>query len=111
MKSFGEYIRDLRLANELPLRKVAAYLDIDTSLLSKIERGEKEIDHTLIKKISEYYSTDEKYLDKLYLSEKIADLIYLEDNIEEILNYAKQLSEYLRSTKTVQSQILFKNEH
>ena len=33
MKYFGEKIKDLRLERNLPLRKVAAYLDIDTSIL------------------------------------------------------------------------------
>ena len=41
MKSFGEYIRRVREEKELPLRKVAAALDIDTSILSKIERNER----------------------------------------------------------------------
>ena len=36
MKSFGEYIRRVREERDLPLRKVAAALDIDTSILSKI---------------------------------------------------------------------------
>ena len=42
MKTFGEYIRKLREDKQLPLRKVAAALDIDTSILSKIERNERK---------------------------------------------------------------------
>jgi len=38
-ETFGEYIRRLREEMNLPLRKVAAQLDVDTSTLSKIERG------------------------------------------------------------------------
>ena len=38
-KSFGELIRELRENEGLPLRKVAAFIDIDASTLSKIERG------------------------------------------------------------------------
>jgi cytoskeletal protein RodZ len=41
MKTFGEYIRKSREELGLPLRKVAAALDIDTSILSKIERNER----------------------------------------------------------------------
>jgi transcriptional regulator with XRE-family HTH domain len=37
MKSFGEYIRKAREEKGLPLRRIAAALDIDTSILSKIE--------------------------------------------------------------------------
>ena len=39
--TFGDYIRKRREEIELPLRKVAAHLDIDTSTLSKVERGER----------------------------------------------------------------------
>ena len=41
MNSFGEYLRSRREKLGLPLRKVAAELDIDTSMLSKIERSER----------------------------------------------------------------------
>ncbi len=41
MNSFGEFLRNKREQLGLPLRKVAAELDIDTPILSKIERGEK----------------------------------------------------------------------
>ncbi|WP_298142902.1 helix-turn-helix transcriptional regulator [Flavobacterium sp.] len=41
MNSFGEYLRNKREQQGLPLRKVAAELDIDTSILSKIERNER----------------------------------------------------------------------
>jgi len=42
-ETFGEYIRRLREEKKLPLRKVAAQLDIDTSTLSKVERGDRPI--------------------------------------------------------------------
>ena len=41
MKSFGDYLRKAREDKGLPLRKVAAALDIDTSIMSKIERNER----------------------------------------------------------------------
>lgn len=40
-ETFGDYIKKASEVNNLPLRKVAAHLDIDTSTLSKIERGER----------------------------------------------------------------------
>ncbi len=40
-ETFGELIRKLRERNGLPIRKVAAHLDIDPSTLSKIERDER----------------------------------------------------------------------
>jgi transcriptional regulator with XRE-family HTH domain len=38
---FGSKIRELREYNNLLLRQVAPFIDIDTPQLSKIERGER----------------------------------------------------------------------
>ena len=37
--TFGEYIREIREEKQLLLREVASQMNIDTALLSKIERG------------------------------------------------------------------------
>ena len=39
MKSIGNIFRELRESKQLPLRVVAAFLDIDPAIMSKIERG------------------------------------------------------------------------
>ena len=51
-ETFGEYIRRIREANGLPLRKLAASLDIDQSTLSKIERNERAFTLELLKPLS-----------------------------------------------------------
>ncbi|HCX76324.1 MAG TPA: XRE family transcriptional regulator, partial [Algoriphagus sp.] len=48
MNSFGEYLRKRREELGLPLRKIAAELDIDTSILSKIERNERTASKEMI---------------------------------------------------------------
>jgi len=40
---FGERIRELRTKQKLLLRQVASKLDVDTSIISKMERGERPI--------------------------------------------------------------------
>ena len=42
-ETIGEKLRHIREGKELPLRKVAALLDIDVAILSKMERGERKI--------------------------------------------------------------------
>ncbi len=42
-ENLGDYIRQLREQAEMPLRKLAALLDIDQSTLSKLERGERPV--------------------------------------------------------------------
>jgi transcriptional regulator with XRE-family HTH domain len=47
-ESFGGYLRKLREGKNLPIRKVAAYCDIDPSTLSKIERDERSANKDMI---------------------------------------------------------------
>ncbi len=37
---FGDRIRELRIKQKLLLRQVASKLDVDTSIIGKMERGE-----------------------------------------------------------------------
>jgi len=53
MNSFGEYLRNRREKLGLPLRKVAAELDIDTSILSKIERSERVASKEMLPTLAE----------------------------------------------------------
>jgi len=71
-EKFGEYIRQLREAEEMPLRKLAAALDIDQSTLSKLERGERPVSRQMIPVIAKIFKQDEKELIVKYMSENIA---------------------------------------
>ncbi len=53
MKTLGEYIRKSKEDKVLPLKKVAAALDIDTSTLSKIERNERRATTEIIPILTE----------------------------------------------------------
>jgi len=97
MKLFGEHIRDLREKQELPLRKVAAYLDIDTSILSKIERGERVVNSELVSEISKFFGLDEKKMLTEYLGEEVARKIYLSSNVSQILKVAEEKAGYMKS--------------
>jgi transcriptional regulator with XRE-family HTH domain len=96
MKLFGEHIRSLRDEQHLPLRKVAAFLDIDTSILSKMERGERPINSEQIAKLAKYFEVDAEKLYQEYLSEEVAKKIYRESNIEKILKVAEKKAKYLK---------------
>lgn len=71
MLSIGEQIRKLREDQGLPLRKVAAELDIDQSILSKIERGERPASKEQIIQIARIFKVDEKELLINYLSDRV----------------------------------------
>lgn len=89
MKSFGEYIRRIREEKELPLRKVAAALDIDTSILSKIERNERVATKEMIPILAEILEKPEKEVEIEFIQSvvesNLGDLKYLKDGLKEIL--------------------------
>lgn len=94
--TFGEYIRQLREERNLPLRKVAAELDIDTSTLSKIEKNERNANEHIIDKLSTIFSIDKAELKVLYLSDKITYQLLDEVNGIEILKVAEQKIKYYK---------------
>lgn len=71
MGKFGELIRKHREEKGLPLRKIAAELDVDTSILSKIERSERFATSDLIPILSKKLGIEFKKLQMLFLTEKI----------------------------------------
>ena len=89
MDSFGEYLRELREAKGLPLRKVAAELDIDTSILSKIERNERVATIEMLPILSTVLETTEKEMQirflKFMVTKDYGNLSYLEDGLKEVL--------------------------
>ena len=93
-ESFGVYIRRLREENNLPLRKVAAQLDIDTSTLSKVERGERPISIDYLKPLSKLLNVDYKELQIKFLVDNInsnyGKLDYLVDGLDEVINQLKK---------------------
>ena len=70
-ETFGDYIRKAREAKNLPLRKVAAHLDIDTSTLSKVERGERSASPDYLKPLSEILQLDLKEVQTTFIADKI----------------------------------------
>jgi len=91
---FGVYIRQVREKNNLPLRKVAAQLDVDTSTLSKVERGERPMSIDYLKPLSQILKIDYKELQVRFLADSInanyGKLECLEDVLDEVVNHLKK---------------------
>jgi len=96
LTTFGERIRKLREEQGLPQRKIAAQLDIDTSLLAKYERNERHPSKELINKIAELFEIDYCELINEILSDKIAYQILVEEADTKILRVAETKVEYLK---------------
>lgn len=89
MNSFGEYLRSRREQLGLPLRKVAAELDIDTSILSKIERNERVATKEMLSILSRTLDIPKKelqieFIQSTILSE-LGDLEFLTDGLKNVL--------------------------
>jgi transcriptional regulator with XRE-family HTH domain len=89
MNSFGEYLRNRQEELGLPLRKVAAELDIDTSILSKIERSERVATKEMLTTLAKTLEVQEKeiqieFIQSTVLSE-LGDLEFLADGLKNVL--------------------------
>lgn len=54
--TLGETLRDLRRKRNEPLRVVAAAIEVDSSLLSKIEHGDRLPTEPQLEKLANYFS-------------------------------------------------------
>jgi transcriptional regulator with XRE-family HTH domain len=93
-ETFGEYIRRLREERNLPLRKVAAQIDVDTSTLSKVERGERPMSIDYVKPLSHILKINYKELQVRFLADSInanyGKFEYIEDALDKVINQLKK---------------------
>jgi predicted nucleotidyltransferase len=76
------------------LRIVAAYLNIDQAILSKIERGKRKPPREIVIKLSEYFNVDKKELLAAWLSDKVLYEIADEEQALEALKVAEEQVKY-----------------
>lgn len=98
-ETIGEKLRHIREEKELPLRKVAALLDIDVAILSKMERGERRITKEVVLKLADIYGYNANELLVSFLSDKILYEIQDEDLGMEALKVAEERVKYLKANK------------
>lgn len=97
--SFGDIIRQLRLDRKLTQRKVAALLDIDTSILSKYEKNKRQPSEDLIDKIAKIFNVDSHVLKFEVVTDKIANQFVEEDIDSNTVRVAEEKAKYLKSKK------------
>lgn len=93
---FGNKIRLLREENNLLLRQVAPFIDIDTPLLSKIERGERILKKEQIPLLAKILKTDENELTTLWLADQMYNVIEGEPLADDAI---KQLTKNIKKSK------------
>ena len=79
---FGKKIKELREEHGMVQRKLAAALDIDTPMYSKIERGERKAKRCHIPIMAKLLEIDEKELLTIWLADKVLDVVEGEDEVK-----------------------------
>lgn len=92
---FSEKLKQLREEKQMLQRHLAAKLDIDGAIYSRIERGERKPKKEQVEQIAHILGADTDELLQLWVADKVYDVIAEEDNPKQILNIvAENLSHY-----------------
>lgn len=78
----GNKIKELREEHGVQQRQLAALLEIDTPMFSKIERGNRYAKRTQVIQLAEYFKIDKNELLTLWLADKILDVVENENELK-----------------------------
>ena len=106
MDNLGAIVRKLREEKELPLRTVAAFLDIDQAILSRIERGQRKATRGQVVNLAKYFKVNENDLLVAWLSDKLVYEVADEQNALEALQVAEKKIAYRTFRKVDRAKIL-----
>ena len=76
---FGEKIKQLRKVNRLLQRQVASQMEIDTPMLSKIERGERKAKKDQVLHFAKILNAGKDELLTLWLADQVVEVVQDED--------------------------------
>ncbi|MFN8180644.1 MAG: helix-turn-helix domain-containing protein [Bacteroidota bacterium] len=108
METLGQIIRAKRESHGLLLRQVAAHLDIDQAILSKIERNKRKPTKDNLIKLSQILKLDKDELMIQFMSDKIAYEIADQDCATKVLKVAEKKIKYYRLAKAIQNNLKLK---
>jgi transcriptional regulator with XRE-family HTH domain len=91
---FVERIKQLREERQLPQRKLATTLDIDTATYCKIEKGERRVKAEQVVVIADLLGTDKEELLALWLADQVAAVVDDKQKVaDKAMKIAKENSE------------------
>lgn len=97
METLGNTLKLARQKSCLILRKVAAEVDIDQSLISKFEKDERKPTREQLTRLAKFYNIPEKELAINWYSDKIAEELKYAESTSEILKVAEVKIQYLKA--------------
>ena len=99
--SFGQRIKELRESKKLLQRQLAASLEIDTPMFSKIERGERRAKREQVLKLAELLQTDNNELLTVWLADQVCEIVKNEHTAFGALKVAETTLKYIKTSKHV----------
>lgn len=87
-------MKELREQQNLLQRQVASKLDIDTPMLSKIERGERRAKREQVVIFSKILGADQNELITLWLADRVYEIVKDEDLAKDALKVAEKECNY-----------------
>lgn len=99
METFGTILRTKREEKGLLLREVAAAMDMDTTLLSKIERDERRANKEHVLAFAKYYKVKEDELLIAWLSDKLVYEVGDDDLALKAIQVAEEKIKYNKKKK------------
>jgi transcriptional regulator with XRE-family HTH domain len=94
MNQFGGRVKQLREQKNLLQRHIAHQLNIDTPMLSKIERGERRAKKEQISIFAATFSVNEGELLSLWLADQVYEIVKGEDVALKAIQVAEQEVKY-----------------
>lgn len=99
--NFGERIKELRESQGLLQGQLAASLEIDTPMFSKIERGERRAKREQVIKLAELLQSDENELLTVWLADQVYEILKDEETASGALKVAENTLKYSKVVKHV----------
>lgn len=95
--TFGEYIKSLRVSNQLTLIELSDLLGLNFSNLSKIENGKREFDEKRLEKLALIFNLDIEQLKVEYFADQFVRKMYNNNCLSETLIVAQEKMNYLKT--------------
>lgn len=96
MNQFGERIKELREQRNLLQRHIAHKLNIDTPMLSKIERGERKAKREQVPILAKALETDKDDLLSLWLADQVYEVVKDENVALKAIQVAEEEIKYIK---------------
>jgi len=84
----GQKIREIREKQNLLLRQVAAHIEVDTALMSKAERGERNLNREQVIKLAQLLKVSEDEFVSLWLCDKVIEAVGTDPLAEQAIKKA-----------------------